>query len=256
MRVNNVQKIWQEGGAVVNGWLAIPNSFAAEVMGGCGWDSVTIDLQHGLSDFSDTVQMLQALSTTPVTPLTRVPTLEPGIIGRLLDAGSYGIICPMINTPEQCAQLVSYCKYAPDGVRSFGPIRAAIYGGPDYLDKANETVQAIAMVETAEALANVDAIVATPGLDGIYVGPSDLALSLGERPQMDTDNPVVTEAMATILAAAKRAGVPAGLHCLGPEYALQKIREGFQFVSIANDTRILTAAAQDQIATIRQGLAD
>ncbi len=254
MRVNNVGKIWREGGAVVNGWLAIPNGFAAEVMGGCGWDSVTIDLQHGLSDFSDTIDMLQALSTTPVTPLTRVPVLEPGIIGRLLDAGSYGIICPMVNTPAQCADLVSYCRYAPEGTRSFGPVRAAIYGGPDYLDKANETVLAIAMIETREAVENVDAILATPGLDGIYVGPSDLALSLGQRPEMDPDNPVVTEAMATILAAAKRAGVPAGLHCLSPEYAIKKIQEGYQFVSIANDVRLLTATARSAVDTIRQAL--
>ncbi len=256
MRVNGIRKTWQEGGAVVNGWLSLPNSFAAEVMGHCGWDSVTVDLQHGLSDLSDAVPMLQALSATPVTPLTRVPSLEPGIIGRLLDAGSYGIICPMINTPEQCAQLVSYCRYAPAGVRSFGPIRAALLGGSDYLDRANETVLAIAMVETAEAVANVDAIVATPGLDGIYVGPSDLALSLGQRPRLDPDNPVVTRAIADILAACRRAGVPAGLHCLGPDYARQRIRDGFRLVSIANDTRLLTAAAQAAVAAVRQGLAD
>ena len=255
MRPNGVQEIWRKGGAVVNGWLAIPNSFSAEAMGRCGWDSVTIDLQHGLNDFSSTVPMLQALTTTPVTPLTRVPILEAGIIGKLLDAGSYGIICPMINTAEQCAQLVSYCRYAPDGVRSVGPIRAGMVGGPEYLDKANETLLAIAMVETAEAVENVDAIVATPGLDGIYVGPSDLALSLGRRPKMDTDDPVVNEAMGAILAAAKRAGVPAGLHCLSPEYALKMIGEGFQFVSIANEVRLMTATAEEAVQTIRRSLA-
>ncbi len=254
MRENHVRSIWSSGGAVVNGWLGIPSSFSAEVMATCGWDSVTVDLQHGLVDFSSAVPMLQAISTTDATPLCRAPVLEPGIIQKLLDAGSYGIICPMINTLEQCERLVSYCRYAPVGERSFGPIRAGIYGGPDYLDHANDTILAIAMVETETALKNVDMIASVPGLDAIYIGPSDLALSLSRTPKLDTDDKVVVEAMDTILTTAKKHGIPVGLHCGSPEYSLKMIEKGFQFVSIMNDSRMLAAAASAAVTTMRKEL--
>lgn len=254
MRENRVRAIWEGGGAVVNAWLGIPSSFSAEVMASCGWDSVTIDLQHGLNDFSSALPMLQAISTTDATPLCRVPALEPGIIQKLLDAGSYGIICPMVNTREQCARLVAYCRYAPEGERSFGPLRAVMYGGPDYPEHANRTVLAIAMVETAEGLANVEEIAATPGLDGIYVGPSDLALSLGAAPRLDPGEGPVAEAMRRVLAAGRERGVPVGLHCGSPEYALRMIGEGFRFVSILNDSRMLAAAATAAVEAVRSGL--
>lgn len=254
MRENRVRTIWAGGGAVVNAWLGIPNSFSAEVMSSCGWDSVTVDLQHGVTDFSSALPMLQAISITDATPLCRVPALEPGIIQKLLDAGSYGIICPMVNTRGQCERLVAYCRYAPEGERSFGPIRAAMYGGPDYLEHANRTVLAIAMVETAEGLGNVEEIASTPGLDGIYVGPSDLALSLGKAPRLDSDDAEVVAAMRRILAAARERGVPVGLHCGSPEYALRMIGEGFQFVSILNDSRMLAAAATAAVEAVRAGL--
>src|SRR5215475_16185797 len=101
MRENNIRRIWKSGGAVVNGWCSIPSSFAAETMAHQGWDSLTVDLQHGVVDYQTATTMLQAISTTAVTPMVRVPWLEPGIIMKCLDAGAYGVICPMINTAEQ-----------------------------------------------------------------------------------------------------------------------------------------------------------
>ena len=140
MRENKVRTILKEGGTVVNGWLGIPSSMAAENMAQANWDSLTVDLQHGLVDYQTAISMFQAITTTPTIPLARVPWLEPGIIMKLLDAGAYGIVCPMINSREECEKFVGACRYAPEGYRSFGPVRAAWYAGADYWQHANETV--------------------------------------------------------------------------------------------------------------------
>ncbi len=179
MRENRVRQRWQVGETVLNGWLAIPNSFSAETMAHQGWDSLTIDLQHGIVDYLSTVSMLQAISTTDVTPLVRVAWLDPGIIMKVLDAGAYGVICPMINDAADAEALVAACRYPPQGQRSFGPIRALLYAGADYPSHANESVIVLAMIETAKALANLDEILAVPHLDGVYVGPADLSNALG-----------------------------------------------------------------------------
>ncbi|MDP9137324.1 MAG: aldolase/citrate lyase family protein, partial [Pseudomonadota bacterium] len=175
MRPNPLKKLWASGGAAVNGWLAIPNSFSAEVMAHQGWDSLTLDLQHGLLDYGAVVPMLQAISTTGVAPLARVPWLEEGILMKLLDAGCYGLICPMINSRAECERFVQACRYPPRGGRSFGPIRALLYGGADYFAHANEEIVLLAMVETKAALDDLEGILSVPGLDGIYVGPADLS---------------------------------------------------------------------------------
>src|SRR2546430_16736896 len=131
MAENKLKERWKAGKAVVNGWLAIPYGFSAEVMAQCGWDSVTVDMQHGVQDYQTMVQCFQAMDRLPVTMLVRVPWNEPGIIGKVLDGGAYGVICPMGNTRDEAQALVSYCRYAPKGQRSNGPIRAAMYGVPD-----------------------------------------------------------------------------------------------------------------------------
>ncbi len=212
MRENRLRTLWGEDKAAVNGWLAIPSSFSAETMAHQGWDTLTIDLQHGVIDYAQLVPMLQAISTTPTVPIVRVPWLEPGIIMKSLDAGAYGVICPMVNTREDAQKLVAYTHYAPRGTRSFGPIRALLYGGADYPAHANDTIVAFAMIETAQALDNLDDILSVEGLDAIYIGPSDLSLALGCRPVFDDVDDKVAQAMDHILARAQAHGVKAGVH--------------------------------------------
>ena len=149
MAQNGLRQRWKEGKAAVNGWLAIPSAFAAEVMAQCGWDSITVDLQHGVQDYLSMVACFQAMHAHPVTRLVRVPWNEPGIIGKVLDGGAYGVICPMVNTKEQCEALVSACRYPPKGTRSNGPIRAGAYGSPgEYQKTANDEILVIPMIET------------------------------------------------------------------------------------------------------------
>lgn len=251
MRENRLRALWREDKAAVNGWLAIPDSFSAETMAQQGWDSLTIDLQHGLVDYQAMVAMLQAISTTPTVPVVRVPWLEPGILMKALDAGAFGVICPMVNTREDAQRLVAYTHYAPKGTRSFGPTRALLYGGADYVQHADQTIVVFAMIETRQALDHLDAILSVEGLDAIYIGPTDLALSLGCRPNMDAPEPPVAQAIDHILDRARAHRIVAGIHNLGPTAARARIAKGFRFVSIGSDARLLAAAAQDVLRAMR-----
>ncbi len=252
MRENRLRTLWANDQAAVNGWLAIANSFSAETMAHQGWDTLTIDLQHGVVDYQAMVTMLQAISTTSTVPIVRVPWLEPGILMKSLDAGAYGVICPMVNTREEAQRFVAYTSYAPQGTRSFGPVRALLYGGADYPAKANETIVRFAMIETAQALDNLDAILSVEGLDAIYIGPSDLSLALGCKPTFDDVDAPVAQAIDHILARAQAHGVKAGIHNGRPDVARARIAKGFRFVTVGSDARLLAAGSQQLLAEMRQ----
>jgi 4-hydroxy-2-oxoheptanedioate aldolase len=251
MRPNRLRTIWSAGQAAVNGWLAIPSSFSAETMAHQGWDSLTIDLQHGVIDYTGMVPMLQAISSTDTVPIVRVPWLEPGIIMKALDAGAYAVICPMVNTREDAQRLVAYSHYAPQGTRSFGPIRATLYAGADYAEHANDTIVTFAMIETAQALDHLDDILSVEGLDAVYIGPSDLSLALGCRPVFDDVDAPVMQAITHILARAKAHGVRAGIHNGVADGAKARIAMGFDFVTVGSDARLLAAGSQALLKQMR-----
>ena len=248
---DRLQATWDRGRGAVNGWLAIPSAVTAEINAQRDFDSLTIDLQHGLIDYQTALSMLQAMTARAPTPLVRVPWLEPGIIMKLLDAGALGVICPMINTREEAAALVRFCRYAPDGERSFGPTRAGMIYGRDYAARANETVKVLAMIETARAFENLAEIVETEGLSGLYIGPSDLALSFGRPPGFDHQDPDMRGRIAEILQAAKGAGLRAGIHCLAPSYAKEMLDLGFDLVTLGSDIRWLNAALAGALRELR-----
>lgn len=255
MIANRLKALWAEGRPTINGWCSIGNPFTAEIMAAQGFDSVTIDMQHGALDYSALLPMLQAMQASGATLLARVPWLEPGIIMKALDAGAYGIICPMVNNAEEAARFVSYMRYPPLGQRSFGPTRVSFAAGANYAGEANGNLLAFAMIETADGMANLDAICATPGLDGIYVGPADLSLSLSQgrlAPGMDREEPEILAALQTILAACKKNGLRAGLHCGTPDYAARAIGWGFDMTTVGGDTKFLASAAGAAVASFRK----
>ena len=253
MRKNKLKKIFKEGGSAINGWLQIPNSFTAELMANQNWDSLTLDMQHGVIDYSHAISMLQAISTTNVVPLARVNWNEPGQIMKILDAGAYGIICPMVSNRKEAENFVQACMYPPRGYRSYGPIRGLVYGGPDYADEANNEILKFAMIETKESLDNLDEIMQTPGLDGIYIGPADLSLAIGEKPSFDKpEGDPVYEVIMKILEHAKKNKIIAGIQNGQPEYADKMVKKGFQLVTIGTDQRFMTAAAKTALGIIRK----
>jgi len=253
MRENGLRKLWGDHGKAVNGWLGIPSGVATENMAQAGWDSLTVDMQHGLVDYADMVRMLQAISTTDTTPLVRVPWNEPGIIGKALDAGAMGIICPMINTAGEARALADACRYPPDGLRSFGPTRAIWVHGADYAANANDQIIVMAMIETVEAVANLDAILEVPGIDAVYIGPADLGLTHGFVPKGDRDEPELLAVIDRILAGAKRHGKWAGIHCQAPAYASGMLDKGFDLATIGADNALLMNAAKAAVSQTREG---
>ncbi len=251
MKENKLRGIWSSGANTINGWLGIPNSMSAEAVANCGFESVTVDMQHGCVPFESIVPMFQAICTTPAVPMVRVPWNEPGIIMRVLDAGAYGVICPMINTGEEAKALVQACRYPPLGGRSNGPFRASIYAGGDYVKHANKEILVFAMIETETAIKNLPEILKVEGLDGTYVGPSDLGLSMGEEATLNPSSQKVIDGMKKIAAMTNEAGLIPGVHCDSAQTILTRYEQGFRFGSLLNDTRLLMAACQNGINAVR-----
>ena len=252
MRKNKLKKMFKEGKPIVNGWLQIPSGFSTEVMAQQGWDSCTIDMQHGVVDYPNALNMLQAISTTDVTPLARVNWNEPGQIMKILDAGCYGIICPMVSNRKEAENFVQACLYPSKGYRSFGPIRGLLYGGPDYAKHADNEILKLAMIETKEALDKLDEILDTPNLDGIYIGPADLSLAVGEEPGFDrAEGTLAYKEIIRILNSAKKRKLLAGIHNGTPEYAQKMINQGFNLVTVGSDQRFMSAGAKSAIEKIK-----
>ena len=238
-------KLVRNNFTAINGWLSIPNSFTAEAMSKMGWDTITIDMQHGQNDYSNSISMLQAISSSNITPFVRVPWNEPGIIMKMLDLGVLGIIAPMINSKKECEEFVSYCNYPPKGQRSFGPMRAQLVYGTDYCEKANDYIISFAMIETKEAVDQIDEILSVPNLTGDYIGPGDMSSSYGLKPQFDVENDPIFSNIEMMVKKAKEYGKIAGIHNGTTGYAKKMIKIGYQFVTVSSDFRSMSTHAQN-----------
>jgi 4-hydroxy-2-oxoheptanedioate aldolase len=251
MRTNQLRTMFEEERVVMNGWVSIDSPYLAEVLSYSGYDAVTVDMQHGMFGLDGAVRLIQAVSAGPAVPLARCPSLDAATIGKLLDAGAYGIICPSIDTSQQAEALVDACRYPPIGNRSFGPSRGLLYGGADYVDKADETILVWAMIESVTALQNLDAILAVPGIDGVFVGPNDLALSFGERPGQADFSEAVWAALRLIADRAHRAGVRVGAFCGNATLGRALIASGYDLVTPGNDAGIIRDAVKERLGAIR-----
>ena len=253
---NRLKDLWSSGGTAIGGWLSIPSGYSAEVMAKAGYDALTVDMQHGVQDYQSLVSCFQALPADGPVPLVRVPWNEPGIIGKVLDAGAMGVICPMINTAEEARALVNAMRYPPMGARSHGPIRAGMYGeAGTYYKTANADVICMPMIETEQAVANIDAILDVPGIDAIYIGPGDLGMSMGLPPAIDREEPAILGHYETVLKACKKRGIYAGLHNAMPDYAVRMMDMGFRYLVLASDSGIMLRAARGDVETVRKAQA-
>ena len=247
MKQQSLRNCWLEGKGAINAWCSIPSAVTAEMMSMNDFDSITIDMQHGLVDYQMALNMLQVISGSGKTPMVRVPWNEPGIIMKSLDAGALGIICPMINTPQDATNFVGATMYAPVGHRSSGPTRAMMVHGPEYHNESNDNIISLAMIETVEALDNVEKIAATEGLTGIYIGPSDLSISMGYKPGLDRSEPEMVEAIKRIETACINNNIKVGIHCLSPSYLKDKLSNGFNLATLASDVRIYSAGIAENL---------
>ena len=247
--MTSLRERWADGQATFNAWLAVPSPVVAEVVSRAGFDSVCADLQHGVVDYRDLPGIVQAVALGGSTPIARVPWNEPGIIGKVLDAGVQAVIVPMVNSADEARAVVRAVRYAPLGARSYGPTLAGMRT-PAYYDGANEKVATIAMIETVDALARLDDIVSVPGIDAVYVGPADLSITLGLSPANHHDEAVFTDALVAVVAACRCHGVVPGIHATAA-LAEQRLEQGFRLITVSSDLASIRAGAAADLARAR-----
>ena len=239
---------------MVGYWMSSDNPAAIERIAGVGYDYVLLDGQHGLFDRSGLLKGLLAVDAgaaaagTGTSGVVRVEDGGSATIGWALDAGAAGVLVPLVDGVGDAERCVSASRYPPVGTRSFGPVRAALRFGPAPRE-VDAAVACVVMIETRSGLEHAEAICAVDGLDAVYVGPSDLGLAMGgETPSARWDAPDFRSALARVLAAADRAGIGCGMHCMTGEEGRRRMQEGFTFVSISDDLTHLTDAARGHLA--------
>ena len=247
--MDGLREQWGVGRSTFGAWLSIPSTVTAEAAARQGFDYVCVDTQHGAVDYQACVGMIQAIDLGGGTPLVRVPWNEPGIIGKMLDAGAHGVIVPMVNTDAEARAVVQACRYAPIGSRSYGPTMVGMRHD-DYHGWATSGIAVIPMVETVEALRNLDAILGVAGVDAIYVGPADLSLSLGLPPGNNDDRTEFTEALLHIVKSCRSAGVVPGIHASGA-LAGRRTEQGFQMLTVSNDVVSLRMGMKTELDVAR-----
>jgi 4-hydroxy-2-oxoheptanedioate aldolase len=251
MRPNTTLRAWRAGQQTIGAWLSVPSGHSTEAMAHAGFDWLCVDMQHGLIDYNDCVEMLRAISTTETMPFVRVPWNDPATIMKVLDAGAYGVVVPLINNREEAERAVWAAKYPPAGGRSSGPARATLYAGADYQQHANDEIALIVMIETAEGIENLDEILAVPGVDCAYIGPSDLAYAIGLQPTGDNRDPKHEAVCMRIYEACKKHGVAPGMHTGSLEFTTKWLKAGFQMVTLGSDLGFMRAKAASDLKSAR-----
>jgi 4-hydroxy-2-oxoheptanedioate aldolase len=246
-----LREIW-DGRPTYGGWCTMPGSVNAEIVGRAGYDWVCIDTQHGLIGYDSMLPMLQALSAAGTPSIVRVQWNEASSIMKALDAGAEGVIVPMVNTVEEAKAAVGACRYAPHGYRSLGPLRPRMINPKFTVDNGQDVVCAV-MCETVEGIANLERILEVPGIDAVFVGPNDLAASMGIRgSSYGGQDPEHRAAMERIVNISMARGVIAGIMCGTPEVAEQWRRAGYRMLAIDSDASMLAKAAQSDARRCRE----
>lgn len=244
---------WQRDEVTLGAWCMLPGSLSAEILAHSGFDWALVDMQHGCMGYETAVEMIRAIDLAEITPVVRVPWNEPGIIGRLLDAGAMAIVAPMIQNAEECRQLVNACRYPPLGGRSLGPVRVGAHQGFGYVPTANEKVSVIPMIETVEALEAVEEIAAVPGVDALFVGPFDMSMALGLPPGDNDGKPAFDAAIKRVNDAARDNGLATAVLSTS-ELAPVRASQGFRMISVITDSNALGIAARTSLASAREAI--
>jgi len=252
VRTNKVKALWREGKSPTVAWLSTADTYIAEAIANTGIDAMVLDMQHGMTIGPDRAGLwLQAISATDSIPMVRVPWNEPVFVQWVLDAGAYGVIIPLVNTLEEANKAGGACRYPPDGYRSVGPNRARLYGGADYIQKTNEETICLVMVEDINTVARVEELAEASGIDGFYIGPADLALSMGLESTAFRESAEHAEACQRVLDVANNQKLIAGVHCMSPEEVVERTNQGFMFCPCVNDVSAVVKAADTALQIVR-----
>jgi 4-hydroxy-2-oxoheptanedioate aldolase len=239
----------------VGTWLALPSPEAAEYVATLGFDWLVADTEHNAIDIRTLCQMFGAIAPAGVAPMVRIPWNSPENFKRVLDAGAWGIVVPMVNSKEEAEQAVETTRYPPRGARSVGggmpALRFGTTGG-EYLRRADEEILLVLQIEHIQGVERCDEILSVPGVDACFIGPNDMAASMGIGlgVPLESDHPRLVEAIAHVQATAKACGVAPGIHCSDSNGVNQRIAEGFQFLALASELRYMLAGLKDAIGEL------
>lgn len=259
MKTNPVKQKLRDGQASFGTWLSLGNLHATRVLARSGFEWLTLDMEHSAIDWSQAATIFAAVADAGCVPLARVPEGDHYCIKRVLDAGAWGIVVPMVDTVEQAKIAIAAAKYPPQGNRSVGggmhSLNFAASAG-DYYQRANDEILVVLQTESPTGVENAEAIYSLPGCDAIFVGPNDLRFNMrsadGTMP-----TPEAHEAMIQrVIAAGKKVGTPTGIHAMDPHSALERAKQGMQFIAVASDLKMLSDSARDYVKTIWPDEAD
>ena len=250
IKTNPVMDKLRSGQPCVGSWLSLCSPAAAEMMAHVGWDWLVVDVQHSPVGFETMVNCFRAIQLGGAVPMARVPWNDTIWIQRTLDAGALGLVVPMVNTAEEAKSAVSNFKFATKGRRSYGGSRVAPYIDGDYRSWIDENLAIMVMIETVQAVENAEAILAVKGVVGCFIGPADLALSMGIDLSDTGPGTEHEAAMMQVLAAAKKMGRAAGKHCANSADVSLRIKQGFQFLALSSDAGILGRAARAEFGDV------
>lgn len=248
MRANPVKKALQAGQPAVGTWLSLGSITAARFMARSGFSWLTTDIEHSLVDWETATHMFGSIADAGCTALARVPANRHDHIKRVLDNGAHGIVVPMVNTRQEALDAVAAAKYPPIGNRSVGGSVHALNfdtNANDYYAHANDELLVVLQCEHIQAVEDADAIFSVPGIDAIFVGPHDLAASMRSKDGKPPSGEATSQAMKKILETCKKHKVAPGLHCANAEEAKARIEEGWQFIAIASELRMMMNGVTD-----------
>jgi 4-hydroxy-2-oxoheptanedioate aldolase len=259
MKTNPLKRLLRDGQPAIGTWVSARDATLAEHLAAVGFDWLAVDMGHAAIDWRHAADLIRAIAGQGCAPLVRVPWNAPEHIQRALDAGGWGVLVPMVCTPDEAEAAAAAAKYPPVGSRTFGGERGALSFGTDaatYFERANEEIVVVAQVEHAEAIRNIEKICRVAGLDACLVGPTDFLASIGKPPLHESKEPAYAEALRAVLAACREFGVAPGLHVLTGTTAARRIAEGFRFVAISGDVRMLLAIAREHLLRARGSPSD
>ena len=255
MRLNHAKRRLQAGEPSVGTWLSLPSPEAAEYIADLGFDWLTVDAEHNAIDITSLSRMFGIIAAKGVAPMVRVPWNSAENFKRVLDAGAWGVVVPMVNNRAEAEAAVAAAKYPPRGTRSLGGgMRAVRWGSSadEYTKHIDDEILVVLQIEHIDGVNAADEILSVPGVDACFIGPNDLAASMGIGLgiPLESDHPDLVAAVAEIKAACLRNGVAPGIHCSGAAGINQRIAEGFQYVAMASELKFLLSGLQEGLRGI------
>ncbi len=258
MRQNHVKRALKEGKPSVGTWLSWGSPLAIEALAEVGFDWLTVDWEHNPIGTDTLAQMLAAMRGTSAAPFVRLPEGTHQNIKRVLDAGAWGIVAPMVNTVEEARIIARAAKHPPVGNRSFGGGRYTSSWNAtrdEYNTRVNDEICVVIMIESPEGINNLDAMLTEckqyGGIDACFVGPNDLLGNMGETPSMWSEAPVFKEGLQHILQTCKKHGVAAGIHCADAKAVSARIAEGYQWLALASESRFMLHEATVEAQSVK-----